>query len=334
MPPFVQQRHPINRLLMEKLVDRLKTDGTREVFENTESIIQYISACYAKDDEGMIYLDKYELHDSISVFQLLILAVLSRALSAIQNSAAESPMGMGTLLMLAGLGNHISPTDALRSRIISEASDNHDHNMTSPHIIEASKLMMTPWLREDDDLKAAVLTCTFDSAKHRLRDASFPRPQIIAAHHAIYGLDHFPMEILGDLFKHPLLFDGEGRMVKTAMYDNRLERIKAKRNIIQIVGSVHLHLGASYPKHWPEMGPMLLPTNIPSLDHEPGEWNERLKFIQERIKLHLGGGDDLVHEGIVLPHFTLVSYVFATDSDGRPIPVPDSLCRLEHMTFR
>ena len=123
-------------------------------------------------------------------------------------------------------------------------------------------------------------------------------------------------------------------MVKTAMYDNRPERIKAKRNIIQIVGSVHLHLGASYPKHWPEMGPMLLPTNIPSLDHEPGEWNERLKFIQERIKLHLGGGDDLVHEGIVLPHFTLVSYVFATDSDGRPIPVPDSLCRREHMTFR
>ena len=56
----VLQRHPINRLLMEKLVHRLETDGIREKFENTGHIIQYISACNAKDDEDRLYLDKYE----------------------------------------------------------------------------------------------------------------------------------------------------------------------------------------------------------------------------------------------------------------------------------
>ena len=56
----VLQRHPINRLLMEKLVHRLETDGIRDQFENTGNIIQYISACNAKDDEDRLNLDKYE----------------------------------------------------------------------------------------------------------------------------------------------------------------------------------------------------------------------------------------------------------------------------------
>lgn len=259
---------------------------------------------------------------------------LSRALSTIQNSAAGSPIGMGALMTLAGLGNDLPPTDALRSRIISEASDNDDHKITVPDILEASKLMLTPWLREDDDLKAAVLNATFDSAMKTMNDTSFPRSQITAAHHAIHGVDHIPMDFLGALFRHPFLFDGEGRMVRTAMHDNRPERLKAKWNVIQIVGSVHMKLRASYPKHWPELRPMLPTVIMPSIDPEPWEWNERLKCIQERIQHHLGGGEELVHEGIVLPHFTVVSYVFATDSDGRPVPVPDSLCRLEHMTLR
>ena len=206
--------------------------------------------------------------------------------------------------------------------------------MTVSDILQASRLMLTPWLREDDDLKAAVLNATFDSAMKTMDDATFPRSQILPAHSAIHGLDHIPMEFLGALFRHPLLFDGEGRMTKTALYDNRPERRKARWNLFQIVGSVHLKLGASYPEHWPELRPMLPSVNMPSLDREPGEWNERLRLIEDRIRHHLGGGDDLVHEGIVLPHFALISYVFATDSDGRPVPVPESLRRLEHMTFR
>ena len=205
-------------------------------------------------------------------------------------------------------------------------------------------MMSSPWLREDGEFKTAVLKVTLESASKAFSDigqrkstAYFPMNQISLAYHAIHGLDHIPMEFLEALFKHPRLFDGKGEMLKTLKCDNRLERITAKWNLIQIVGSLKLKLGASYPDHWPELNSMLRnqKATVPSDDmEEPGDWYDRLKCIKERLKHQLGGGDDFVHEAIVLPHFDVVSYLFATDSSGRPVPVPDSLCCQEHLTFR
>ena len=172
-----------------------------------------------------------------------------------------------------------------------------------------------------------------------MREASFPLSQITAAHHAIHGLDYLPTELIEALVKHPLLFDEKGTMQNFFMHDNRPERIEAKWKMIQIVGNAHLKLEASYPHRWPQLRPMLPTSNLPSIDDSTGKWNARMRRIRERIMHHLcgggeGGDDSWIHESIVLPHYAVVAYVFAVDSDGRPVPVPDSLCSLEHMAFR
>ena len=266
-------------------------------------------------------------------------------MSIIQDSASEADdLDVGKLILLAELGNSTPPTDALRNRIISEVNNGKDHKMTTSDVSEASQMMSSPWLREDDEFMTAVLKVSLESASKAFSDIGqrksttyFPMNQISLAYHAIHGLDHIPMEFLEVLFKHPRLFDGKGEMLKTLKCDNRLERITAKWNLIQIVGSLKLKLGASYPDHWPELNSMLRnqKATVPSDDmEEPGDWYDRLKCIKERLKHQLGGGDDFVHEAIVLPHFDVVSYLFATDSSGRPVPVPDSLCCQEHLTFR
>ena len=59
MYTFLQQRHPLNKLLMEKLMKRLRTDGVSVKFQNTQKIIQYISACYPRyEGEDSLKLDE------------------------------------------------------------------------------------------------------------------------------------------------------------------------------------------------------------------------------------------------------------------------------------
>ena len=241
-------------------------------------------------------------------------------------------------MKLAGIRSAKPPNDALRSRIILEVCDTTDHKLSFHEILAASKLMLTPWLREDQDLKTAVLKATVESAIETMREASFPLAQITVVHHAIHGLDHLPTKLLEALVKHPLLFDEKGTMRTGFMHDNRPERIEAKWKMIQIVGNARMKLEDSNPHRWPQLRPMLPTANLPSIDNSPGEWNARMRRIKDRIMHHLGGGeeedDSLIHEGFVLPHYAVVTYVFAVDSDGRPVPVPDSLCSLEHMALR